>query len=320
MLKRIRDVEEHLDARTGEARQFGERIAGQMQAVDALAARTGEASAEVRRIEEELAAAAAVRERLDEMSGACARLERRVEAVSTSVAGVDASIAELVSRQAELPDVQRELTRAEQLSGDVGRRVTELRNQSRHVDALQDNLKAMEQAVARLRPGVAEISDTVAACSGRWRWSPPAPTVRNRQSKRSPRSMRQWRKSRAARSGCRSPASGWRAPRRGWQRSATGAGPASAAGDRAQGGTRRRALRRRLRFELGSRAMVVKLAGQGWSVPEISRATRLSRGEVELSPRGERFRKPDGARQRSRQAALTGAPDRRSPSVQEGNP
>ena len=29
--------------------------------------------------------------------------------------------------------------------------------------------------------------------------------------------------------------------------------------------------------------MVVKLAGQGWSVPEISRATRLSRGEVELT-------------------------------------
>ena len=34
---------------------------------------------------------------------------------------------------------------------------------------------------------------------------------------------------------------------------------------------------------LGTRAMVVKLAGQGWSVPEISRATRLSLGEVELT-------------------------------------
>ena len=41
-------------------------------------------------------------------------------------------------------------------------KVTELRNQSRHVDALHDNLRAMEQSVARIRPGVAEVSATVA--------------------------------------------------------------------------------------------------------------------------------------------------------------
>ena len=162
LLKRIRDVEDHLDARTREAQRCTERIAGQVQTVDTLAERTGELAAGVRRITEECRAAAAVAERLDEMGAACSGLEQRIEGIAASVDGVKELVTEVTARQSELPDMQRELAHVEQMNAEVKRRVTELRNQSRHVDALQDNLRTMEQSVAHLRPGVAEVSDIVA--------------------------------------------------------------------------------------------------------------------------------------------------------------
>ena len=107
LLKRIRDVEDHLDARTREAQQFTERIAGQTQTVDALEQRTGAVSAEVQRIRAEYSAAAAVREQLDEMSGACSRLEQRIAGISASVDSLDELIRDLMARRSELPEVHR---------------------------------------------------------------------------------------------------------------------------------------------------------------------------------------------------------------------
>lgn len=283
LLKRIRGVEEHLDARTGEAQRIAERIAGQLQTVDALVERTGEMTTEVHAIKAELSGAAAVREQLDEMSGACVRLEQRIEGVSTSVAGVEESISAVMSRQSELPDVQQELARAEQLNADVTRKVTELRNQNRHVDALQDDLRAMHQAVARLRPGVTEITDTVA---GLQRQVEVVAAGADR--------AQQAIEALATLDGALQEVEGrmqrLQAAREWLARAETRLVEIS---DGAQ--DQLRLLETVLKAErgdaspggasddLGSRAMVVKLAGRGWSVAEISRATRLSRGEVELT-------------------------------------
>ena len=282
LLKRIRDVEEHLDARTAEARQIGERIAGQMQTVHALAERTGEVAAEVRRITVECSAARAVGERLDEVGGACSRLEQRMTAISASVDSVAQLIEEVTAKRSELPDVHRELARAEQLSADVQRKVTELRNQNRHVDALHDNLRAMEQSVARLRPGVAEVSDTVAGLQ-RQVEVVAAGSDRARQAIEALGTIDAALEEIDGRVERLQVAREWLA------RTET---RLAEIGDAAQ--DQLRLLETVLKAErgdppadgstdLGSRAMVVKLAGQGWSVPEIARATRLSRGEVELT-------------------------------------
>lgn len=283
LLKRIRDVEEHLDARTGEARQITERIAGQVQTVDALAARTGEVAAEVRRITAECAAAAAVGERLDEVGGACSRLEQRIGAISSSVDRVDELIGEVMAKRSELPDVHEELTRAEQLSVAVGRKVTELRNQNRHVDALHDNLRAMEQSVARLRPGVAEVSDTVAGLQRQVE-------VVAAGSDRARQAIEALGAVDAALAETEGRVERLQVAREWLARTETRLAEISGAAQ-----DQLRLLETVLKAErgdppadggstgMGSRAMVVKLAGQGWSVAEISRATRLSRGEVELT-------------------------------------
>lgn len=283
LLKRIRDVEDHLDARTAEAQQFGERIAGQMQTVDALTERTGEVTVEVRRIMAECSAAAAVGERLDEMSGACSLLEQRIEGVSSSVNGVNEKIGEVMAGRSALPALQQELTQAEQMSGEVKRKVTELRNQSRHVDALQDNLGTMEQSVARLQPGVAEISDTVAELQRQVE-------VVASGSARAQQAIEALGTIDAALEEIEGRAERLQVARDWLARTETRLAEIS---DGVQ--DQLRLLETVLKAErgdspdeegsagMGTRAMVVKLAGQGWSVPEISRATRLSLGEVELT-------------------------------------
>ena len=283
LLKRIRDVEDHLDARTREAQQFSERIAGQVQTVDALAERTGELAAGVRRITEECRAAAAVAERLDEMGGACSRLEQRIEGVAASVDGVNELVTEVTARQSELPDMQRELAHAEQMSAEVKRKVTELRIQSRHVDALQDNLRTMEQSVAHLRPGVAEVSDTVAGLQRQ------VETVAS-GSDRADQAIEALATIDATLNEIDGRVERLQVAREWLARTETRLAEIN---DGAQ--DQLRLLETVLKAErgdpppdrdsadMGNRAMVVKLAGQGWSVPEISRATRLSRGEVELT-------------------------------------
>ena len=283
LLKRIRDVEDHLDARTREAQQFTERIAGQTQTVDALEERTGAVSAEVRRIRAEYSAAAAVREQLDEMSGACSRLEQRIAGISSSADSLDEPIRDLMARRSELPEVQQELARAEQISAEVKLKVTELRNQSRHVDALHDNLRAMEQSVARMRPGVAEVSATVAGLQ-RQVEVVAAGSDRAREAIEALATIDATLEEIEGRVQRLQVAREWLA------RTETRLTEISAAAQ-----DQLRLLETVLKAErgdppapgddadLGARAMVVKLAGQGWSVPEISRATRLSRGEVELT-------------------------------------
>ena len=283
LLKRIRDVEDHLDTRTREAQQFTERIAGQTQTVNALAQRTGEVAAEVSRIRAECSAADAVREQLDEMSGGCSRLEQRIEGISSSVDGIDELIREVMARRSELPEVQQELARAEQMSAEVNRKVTELRNQNRHVDALHDNLRAMEQSVARIRPGVAEVSDTVAGLQRQVE-------VVAAGSDRAQQAIEALGTIDAALEEIEGRVERLQVAREWLARTETRLAEISSGaqdqlrlletvlkaerGDAPSGGGS---------TELGARAMVVKLAGQGWSVPEISRATRLSRGEVELT-------------------------------------
>ena len=283
LLKRIRDVEEHLDARTAEARQFGDRIAGQMQTVDTLTERTGEVVDEVRRIMAECSAAAAVGERIGEMSGACSRLEQRIDGISSSLDSVADKVGEVMARRSELPALQQQLTHAEQISAEVKRKVTEMRNQSRHVDALQDNLAAMEQSVTRLQPEVAEVVDTVAELQRQVE-------VVASGSARAQQAIEALATIDAALQEIEGRADRLQAAREWLARTETRLAEIS---DGAQ--DQLRLLETVLKAErgnspeeegsavLGTRAMVVKLAGQGWSVPEISRATRLSLGEVELT-------------------------------------
>ena len=283
LLKRIRDVEEHLDGRTGEARQMADRIAGQVRTVDALAQRTGELGADMRRITEQCSAAAAVAERLEEMHGACSGLQQRIDGIASSVDRVNAQVAEVMAGRSDLPDVQRELAHAERMSAEVKRKVVELRNQSRHVDALQDNLRIMEQSVAHLRPGVAEVSDTVAGlqrqvemvASGSDRAQQAIAALGtidatlNEIDGRVQRLQvaREW----LARTETR------------LAEISDGAQDQLRLLETVLKAERGAAPSERGSADMGSRAMVVKLAGQGWSVAEISRATRLSRGEVELT-------------------------------------
>lgn len=283
LLKRIRDVEEHLDARTAEAQQFGDRIAGQMQTVDALTERTGEVAVEVRRIMAECSATAAVGERLGEMSGACSRLEQRIEGISSSVDSVGEKIGEVMAARSELPALQQQLAHAERMSAEVKRKVIELRNRSRHVDALQDNLGTMEQSVTRLQPAVAEVADTVAELQ-RQVEVVASGSARAGQAIEALATIDVALKEIEARADRLQVAREWLA------RTETRLAEIS---DGAQ--DQLRLLETVLKAErgsspdedgsaaMGTRAMVVKLAGQGWSVPEISRATRLSLGEVELT-------------------------------------
>ena len=283
LLKRIRDVEDHLDARTAEARQCGERIAGQMQTVDALTKRTGEVAVEVRRIMAECSATAAVGERLGELSGACSRLEQRIDRISASVDSVGGKIGEVMAGRSELPALQQQLAHVEQMSAEVRRRVTELRNQSRHVDALQDSLGTMEQSVARLQPGVAEVADTVAELQ-RQVEVVSSGSARAQQAIEALATIDTLLEEIEGRADRLQVAREWLA------RTETRLAEIS---DGAQ--DQLRLLETVLKAErgnsadeessaaMGTRAMVVKLAGQGWSVPEISRATRLSLGEVELT-------------------------------------
>ena len=283
LLKRIRDVEDHLDARTAEAQQFGERIAGQMRTVDALTERTGEVAVEVRRVMAECSAAAAVGERLGAMSGACSRLEQRIDGISSSLDGVGEKIGEVMAARSELPALQQQLTHAERMSAEVKRKVTELRNQSRHVDALQDNLATMEQSVARLQPEVAEVADTVAQLQRQVE-------VVASGSARAQQAIEALGTIDAALEEIEGRTDRLQVAREWLARTETRLAEIS---DGAQ--DQLRLLETVLKAErgnspdeqgaaaMGTRAMVVKLAGQGWSVPEISRATRLSLGEVELT-------------------------------------
>ena len=283
LLKRIRDVEDHLDARTGQAQQVAERIAGHVQTVDALAERTGEVTAEVGRITEECRALAVVRERLEKMDAACTGLEQRMAGISTSLDGVRELVAEVMATQSELPDMQQQLTGAQQMGDEVRRKVTELRNQSRHVDALHDNLRAMERSVAGLQPGVAEISDTVAGLQRQVE-------VVAAGSDRVQQAIEALATVDATLAEVEGRVQRLQVAREWLARTETRLAEIS---DGAQ--DQLRLLETVLKAErgdppaagavtdMGSRAMVVKLAGQGWSVPEIARATRLSRGEVELT-------------------------------------
>lgn len=283
LLKRIRDVEDHLDARTVEAQQFGERIAGQMRTVDALTERTGEVAVEVRRIMAECNANAAVGERLGAMSATCSLLEQRIDGVSSSVDGVGEKVREVLAGRSELPALQQQLTHAEQMSAEVKRKVTELRNQSRHVDALQDNLATMEQTVARLQPGVEEVTDTVAQLQRQVE-------VAASGSARAQQAIEALGTIDAALEEIEGRADRLQVARDWLARTETRLAEISAGAQ-----DQLRLLETVLKAErgnstdeggaapMGTRAMVVKLAGQGWSVPEISRATRLSLGEVELT-------------------------------------
>ena len=283
LLRRVREVEEALGERTRELAAFNDRISSHAEAVAGLEARTAAAVAELRLVQAECAALSDVQEQVSEVRGAAASLAQRTAAISASADGLEQRIRDALAQGADLQELDRSLARTGELGAEVARKATELRNRSRHVDALHDQLRELEQTVSRLQPGVAEIHDTVAelqrqveaVAAGSDRAAQALDALDKIDTQMADVEERA-RRLQVARD--------WLA------RAETRLAEIhSSAQDQM------RLLETLLKTqrgdpdepngagELGRRSMVVKLAGQGWSVPEIARATHLSRGEVELT-------------------------------------
>jgi chromosome segregation ATPase len=282
LLKRVRAVAQGLADRAGEV----ERIEGRLRAHDAtvteLADRTEAVAANLGQVETECAAVPALKEQLGEVRGETSSLELRIRSVAASVADLDERIGGLLAQREELRSVHRELAQAREVGTDVALKVTQLQAQRGHLETLEGNVRGLEQAVELLHPGVGEVRDTVARmqrqvqtlAAGSDRVEEALVAVRRIDVAIAEAEQRTERLQVA----------------REWLARTETRLSEIAAGAQEQ----LRLLEALLKADrgpaapgngsdaLGRRETVLKLAGQGWSVPEIARATGLSRGEVEL--------------------------------------
>ena len=263
--------------------RFNDLIAAHAEAVAGLEARTAEAVAELRQVQAECAALRDVQKQIVEVRGAAGSLAKRTEAISATADGLEQRISDVLAQRAQLQELDRSLARTGELSAEVAQRATELRNRSRHVDALHDQLRELEQTVSRLQPGVAEMRDTVAQLQRQ------VETVAA-GSDRAEQALDALDKMDTQMADVEERAQRLQVARDWLARAETRIAEIhSSAQDQM------RLLETLLKTqrgapdepsgagELGRRSMVVKLAGQGWTIPEIARATHLSRGEVELT-------------------------------------
>jgi chromosome segregation ATPase len=282
LLKRVRAVAQGLADRAGEV----ERIEGRLRAHDAtvteLADRTEAVAANLGQVETECAAVPALKEQLGAVRGETSSLETRIRSVAASVVDLDERVGGLLARREELREVHRELAQARELGTEVALQVTRLQAQRSHVETLEGDIGGLQQALEGLHPAVGELRDTVA------RLQRQVATLAA-GSDRAEEALVALRRIDVVMAEAEQRTERLQVAREWLARTETRLSEI-AAGAQEQ----LRLLEALLKADrgpaapgngsdaLGRRETVLKLAGQGWSVPEIARATGLSRGEVEL--------------------------------------
>ncbi len=282
LLKRVRSVAEGLAERAAEVDRLGERLQAHDVAVTQLGERTQAVEGSLRLVESECAAIPTLKEHLAGVRGDASSLQTRVLGAAASVADLDERISGLLAQREELRGVHRELAQARATGDDIVQKVAQLQQQRGDVEALADTVGSLEQDLERLQPGVDEVrenvgtlqhqvqtlaagSDRAEAALGALRRIDTAMAETERRAQRL-QVAREW----LARTETRLAELGAGAQEQ--VRLLEALLREERGSTAAQGGA----------VTLGKRETVLKLSGQGWSVPEIARATRLSRGEVEL--------------------------------------
>lgn len=283
LLQRVRAIAGGLTERASEVERLGERLLAHDVTVAELARRTKAAELELRQVTAECAAIPALKDHLGEVRGETSSLELRIRALAGTAADLDERIAGLLAQREELQGVHRELAHARELGTDVMLKASQLQAQHRQVETVAGAVRALEQDLQRLHPGVGEVRATLAQLQGQMQ-SLAAGSDRAAEALAALARIDEAMAEAEQRAARLQVAREWLA-RTETRLAEVGAGAQEqvrllesllreerAAATTAENGS----------AALGKRETVLKLAAQGWSAPEIARATRLSRGEVEL--------------------------------------
>lgn len=282
LLKRVRSVAEGLAERAVEVDRLGGRLQAHDAAVTDLAGRTQAMEASLRQVESECAAIPTLKEHLAGVRGEASSLRTRVLGAAASVTDLDERISGLLAQREELRGIHRELAQARAAGDEVVRKVAMLQEQRSHVEALAATVGGLEQDLERLQPGVDDVRDNVAKLQHQVQTLAAG-------SDRAEAALAALRRIDAATAEAERRAERLQVAREWLARTETRLAEIGAGAQEQV-----RLLEALLREDrgstaaesgavtLGKRETVLKLSGQGWSVPEIARATRLSRGEVEL--------------------------------------
>lgn len=283
LLKRVRAIAGGLTDRVGEVERLGERLRAHDATVTELARGTRAAQEELRQVAAECAAIPALKEHLGGVRGETAGLELRVRGAAAAVTELDQRIAGLLAQREELHGVRRDLAQARELGNEVLLKAGQLQAQHRQVETLHGAVHALEQDVERLHPGVGEARATLARLQDQIQSLAAG-------SDRAAEALAALGRIDAAMAEAEQRAARLQVAREWLARTETRLAEVGAGAQEQV-----RLLEALLREErssaaaengsaaLGKRETVLKLAAQGWSVPEIARAARLSRGEVELT-------------------------------------
>ena len=282
LLKRVRTVAGALAERAAEADRLGERLQAHDAAVTQMAGRTQAVEEHLRQVESECAAIPPLKEHLADVRADASSLQTRVLGAAASVADLDERISGLLAQREELRGIHRELEQARAAGDAVVEKVARLQEQRTDVEALADTVGGLEHDVERLQPGVDEVRENVAKLQHQVQTLAAG-------SDRAEAALGALRRVDAAMAQAEQRAERLQVAREWLARTETRLAQIGAGAQEQV-----RLLEALLREErgstaaergavtLGKRETVLKLSGQGWSVPEIARATRLSRGEVEL--------------------------------------
>ena len=282
LLKRVRSVAAELAERGAEADRLGERLQAHDAAVTQMAGRTQAVEESLRQVESECAAIPTLKEHLAGVRADASSLQTRVLGAAASVADLDERIGGLLAQREELRGIHRELAQARAAGDAVMQKVARLQEQRSDVEALADTVGGLEHDVERLQPGVDEVRENVAKLHHQVQTLAAG-------SDRAEAALSALRRIDAAMAEAEQRAERLQVAREWLARTETRLAQIGAGAQEQV-----RLLEALLREErgatgaesgavtLGKRETVLKLSGQGWSVPEIARATRLSRGEVEL--------------------------------------
>ena len=282
LLKRVRSVAQELAERAVAADRLGERLNAHDAAVSGLAGRTQAVEASLRQVESECAAIPTLKEHLAGVRGEASSLQTRVLEVAASVTDLDERIGGLLAQREELRGIHGELAQARAAGDDIVHKMDRLQERRSHVDALADTVGGLEQDLARLQPGVGDVRDNVAKLQRQVQTLAAG-------SDRAEAALAALRRIDTAMAEAEQRAARLQVAREWLARTETRLAKIGAGAQEQV-----RLLEALLRDDrvstaaesgsvtLGKRETVLKLSGQGWSMPEIARATKLSRGEVEL--------------------------------------
>ena len=283
LLKRVRGVEEGLSARAEEMEQLERGLSDHDATLTQLAVRTDSVAANLRPVEAASAGVATLKAHLGEVRGMTASLETRLQGLGAAVTDLDERIDGLLNHRQELQAVHHELGQARELGVAVAEQVKQLQGQRGHLATLENSIRGLELNLTALQPRVGEVSEIVArqqqqleafvegsdraeqALAALGRIDGTMTDLEHRAERL--QVAREW----LARTETRLAEIGSGAQE---QLRLLETLLKADSGDNAT---------RNGSAALGKRETVLKLAEQGWSVPEIARATKLSRGEVELT-------------------------------------